>query len=340
MALWLNRAGKYGEHESKFINESKIFLTWENLHEDLSMLKEKEDLQKLLETRYPDFSSGKITVGVGQIWAFSKKMAPGDLVCLPTKSKTIYIGEITGDYKHNEKGPNPYYHFRTVKWLEKDIPRSRIPQDILYSLGSIMTICSISKNDAEARLRKMFKLPGDQTATGEVKETLISDTESQINIDQLARDQIIRLIYSKFKGHGMERLVESILKAQGFTTYNSPKGADHGIDIVASPGIIGFGHPRICVQVKSQDSPIEKAVLNQLIGAMQSVGADQGLLVSWGGFKQSFKDERVKNFFKVRLWDQNDLIDNLLANYDKLDEDIRAEIPLKRIWTVALPEEE
>lgn len=340
MALWLNRAGKYGDHESKFINESKIFLTWENLNEDLSKLSTREELWKLLAERYPDFTTARRAQGAGQIWAFSKKMAPGDLVCLPTKSKTIYIGEITGDYKHNEKGPNPYYHFRTVKWLEKDMPRSRIPQDILYSLGAVTTICSISKNDAEARIRRILKAPGAQLHPDEAKELTLDESSGMINLDQLARDQIIQLIYGKFKGHGMEKLVESILKAQGFITYNGPKGADHGIDIVASPGIIGFGHPRICVQVKSQDSQIDRPVLNQLIGAMQSVGADQGLLVSWGGFKQSFKDERVKNFFKVRLWDQNDLIDNLLANYDKLDEDIRAEIPLKRIWTVALPEEE
>ncbi len=37
----------------------------------------------------------------------------------------------------------------------------------------------------------------------------------------------------------------------------------------------------------------------------------------------------------MRLWDQNDLIDEFLANYDKLDDDLRAELPLKRIWTVA-----
>ena len=37
---------------------------------------------------------------------------------------------------------------------------------------------------------------------------------------------------------------------------------------------------------------------------------------------------------------QNDLIEQLLANYDKLDEDLRAELPLKRIWTVASAEEE
>jgi restriction system protein len=87
--------------------------------------------------------------------------------------------------------------------------------------------------------------------------------------------------------------------------------------------------------VKSQDTPLERAVLDQLVGTMQNVGAEQGLLVCWGGFKPTVKRELPRQFFKVRLWDQNDLIDEFLASYDKLEEDLRAELPLKRIWAVA-----
>ena len=45
-------------------------------------------------------------------------------------------------------------------------------------------------------------------------------------------------------------------------------------------------------------------------------------------------------FFRVRLSDQDDLIEQLLGNYEKLDADLRAELPLKRIWTVASGEAE
>ena len=40
------------------------------------------------------------------------------------------------------------------------------------------------------------------------------------------------------------------------------------------------------------------------------------------------------------MWDRYALIDELLGHYDKLDEDLRDELPLKLIWTVAVPEEE
>jgi len=79
---------------------------------------------------------------------------------------------------------------------------------------------------------------------------------------------------------------------------------------------------------------VDRPTLDQLIGAMQNVNAEQGLLVSWGGFKTSIDKELPTQFFKVRLWDQDSIIDELMSNYDRLDEDIRAELPLKRIWTL------
>ena len=98
---------------------------------------------------------------------------------------------------------------------------------------------------------------------------------------------------------------------------------------------MGFGEPRVCVQVKSGDSALDRPTLDQLIGVMQNVQASNGLLVSWGGFKSSVDREEATQFFRVRLWDQGDLINQVLEHYDKLDEDIRAELPLKRIWIVA-----
>jgi len=39
------------------------------------------------------------------------------------------------------------------------------------------------------------------------------------------------------------------------------------------------------------------------------VQASHGLLVSWGGFKSSVDKEEATQFFRVRLWDQADIID-------------------------------
>jgi len=225
-----------------------------------------------------------------------------------------------------------------VKWLANEVPRSVFDQDLLFSFGAFMTICEISRNDAEARLRAMARAgwkgnPGTGLAgSGLPKE--------DIDLEELARAQIAKLISRKFRGHDLERLVEALLQAQGYTTYRSPEGADKGIDILAAPGPLGFGSPRICVQVKSSSSPIEHAILNQLKGAMQTVQAQQGLLVSWGGFRSSIDKDLPTHFFQVRLWNQDDLIEQLLEHYDKLDASIRAELPLKRLWAVAVETED
>lgn len=345
MALWLNRSGRHCEYESKFLEENRIYLTWNGLDRDLGKLNDREELMAILEEIYPKFKHGHHVQNSGQIWAFVERMSVGDWVCVPSKRKTIHVGEITGDYTFVPDAKDPYYHYRTVKWLETDVPRTNFDQDILNSLGAFTTICQIKRHDAEARVRAM-KTNGWKSVGIKVKPaneddgTTDEETGGDFDLEQIARDQIARLIYSKYASHGMEDLVEAILNAQGFTTYHSDKGADGGIDILAAPGTLGFGQPRICVQVKSQVSPLERVVLDQLVGTMQNVGADQGLLVCWGGFKKTIIAELPRLFFKVRMWDQNDLIDEFLANYDKLDEDLRAEIPLKRIWAVASADEE
>ena len=185
----------------------------------------------------------------------------------------------------------------------------------------------------------LFRSPSVATNVAGVAEADEVAEDKAVDLEVLGQDQIAKLIIGKFKGHGMARVVEAILRAQGYATYRSPEGPDKGVDILASTGSLGFGPTRICVQVKSEESQIERVILDQLIGAMHNFKANQGLLVAWGGFKKSIERERATQFFNVRLWDQHDLISELLAVYDKLPEEFRAEIPLKRIWTVTTPEE-
>ena len=63
----------------------------------------------------------------------------------------------------------------------------------------------------------------------------------------------------------------------------SPPGADGGVDILAGRGSLGLDAPRLCVQVKSQNSPSDVTVYRTLQGTMQTFKAEQGLLVCWGG---------------------------------------------------------
>lgn len=355
MALWLIRGGSHGEHEQRFLDDSRVWLTWSGLNVDLSKVGDVESLRKLLTTQYPTFGEKKIINHASQIWPFAHEMEPGDWAVVPSKSKAaIHVAEITGGYVANPGGPDPYFHYRSVKWIAKDLPRSLFAQDLLYSLGAFMTICRIQRNDAEARIKAIVAagykggpppskpIVAAKTGGSSLDATTASDEDgpADVDLEELASDAIAKLIIAKFKGHGLSRLVDAILRAQGYVTHLSPPGADKGVDILAAPEPLGFGKPRLCVQVKSEQGPIDRPTLDQLIGAMQNFHAEQGLLVAWGGFKQSVLKELPAQFFRVRLWDQPALIAQLIAHYGKLDADVRAELPLKQIWTVATEDTE
>lgn len=345
MSVWLVRAGSHGEYEQKFVSESRVYVTWTDLDVNLAKMKDRSELVQVLNQRHPDNKPKAILNWVSQIWPFAHEMQKGDLVVLPLKTQpAIQIGEITGDYRFEPAGPNPYYHWRPVKWIGEAIPRTHFGQDLLYSFGAFMTICRIQRNNAESRLEAMRtngwkpernvplppRPPGGHPYPGDEKTDL----------EELARDQIAQLISSRFRGHNLTRLVEAVLKAQGYSTYLSPEGADGGADILAGAPPLGFGTPRLVVEVKSGDAPIDRPSVDKLLGAVSKFGAQEGLFVSWSGYKGNVRKDMAPSYFRVRLWSQKELLEALFSVYDKLDDDIKAELPLKRIWTVVSDEDE
>jgi restriction system protein len=323
-----------GEFETKFIEDSAIYCTWQDLGWDLSAFTDWEAFKGKVQETYPDISAKKASHSAGQLWAFAHKMKQGDLVVTPSKIKPIvHVWKITSDYKFNVENEPLYRHVRQVKWL-KEIPRKDLDQDLLYSFGAFMTICQIARNNAEQRLLNMMGM----TATSKMAKTddTVDDilTEEEIDIEESARQEISDRLIAKYKGHGMAKIVAAILEAKGYKTLVSPPGPDNGVDILASQGALGFDEPRICVQVKSGESPLERAMLDQLIGAMSNHKADYGMLVSWGGFKSTIQKEEANHFFKVRLWTHKEIVNEFLHHYADLSEDIRETIPLKRVWII------
>lgn len=78
--------------------------------------------------------------------------------------------------------------------------------------------------------------------------------------------------------------------------------------------------------------------LRALQGTMQTFKATQGLLVSWGGFTRAASREARQSYFHVRLWSAADVLDAIYRVYDRLPEEIQAELPLKRVWALVLDE--
>lgn len=168
---------------------------------------------------------------------------------------------------------------------------------------------------------------------GAVRKVVKGDKEGLTELEQLARGQILSYLEQHFKGPDLARVVDGVLRAEGYVTELSPPGPDGDVDIIAGRGTPGLEGPKLCVQVKSSSGV---NILKTLQGTMQAFRADQGLLVSWGGFPKSVEDEARQGFLSARLWDANDLVEAVIRNYDRLPAELKNELPLKRIWALAI----
>ena len=86
------------------------------------------------------------------------------------------------------------------------------------------------------------------------------------------------------------------------------------------------------MQVKTGQAGVDE--LRSLRGLLDHIRADQGLLVAWGGFKGTAKTEAQSEYFKMKLWDANDVLQNLFEAYELISDSVRSELPLQRVWAL------
>jgi restriction system protein len=130
--------------------------------------------------------------------------------------------------------------------------------------------------------------------------------------------------------------VAAVLSARGLATSESTPGPDRGVDILAGSGPLGLDAPHLAVQVKKGTAGVDE--FRALRGVMEAFRAQQGLLVAWGGFKGSVREEARHAHFSTRLWDADDFLDELFAVYDQLPGDLRSDLPLQRVWALVVTE--
>ena len=342
--VFLVRAGGRGEDEDYVLENGIAIIGFRDIP-SLSAAKDYGDILKIVNEATPGAKPRTAGNRAGQLWAFALAMKEGDIVVLPRKlTSQVALGRIIGPYQYRKIGEY-VRHTRAVKWIRLDVARSAFAQDLLYSFGAFMTVCSITRNDAERRVAAVVEGKPDPGFMGEsIKSTKMMPTppepsdETTADLAELAHDQIVAQIQSRFSGHALARLVNAVLKAEGWVTRISPPGADGGVDILAGRGSLGLDGPRLCVQVKSQTSTTDVTVYRTLQGSMQSFKAEQGLLVCWGGFNKAVLTESKQGYFTVRLWESRDLVEAVYQNYERLPAEIQAELPLKRVWMLVMEE--
>ena len=348
MRAWIVRAGRAGEREEWALTNSLAGGGFSDIP-DLTGATTRDEVKAIVGAAFPSKTPGFVNNFAAQLWALRARIEDGDLVVMPRKHVgTIAIGVAKGGYRYVDDPDSSKRHAIGVEWSRSDIPRSVIKQDLLHSLGAFLTVCEVSRNEAVPRLQAVLASgqdPGSLEGADQVVAAVSGGDETldassaPVELETAARLRISTFIREEFAGHPMARIVAEILEADGYVCTVAEPGADGGADIVAGRGPLGLDPPWLVVQVKSEPTPVGDDVVQKLLGAMTRFKANQALLVAPGGLTSPARHRLANEPFTVRIWDEDELLDNLLRVYDKLSDEFRTQLPLKSVWVLVEGEE-
>ena len=154
-----------------------------------------------------------------------------------------------------------------------------------------------------------------------------------MNLDLLesnAREGIRQYIVAK-SPYEFQDMVAGLLRAMGYhTPFVAPKGKAGGVDIIAYVDPLGAQTPRIKVQVKHKpETSIGASDIRALLGVLRA--GDIALFVTSGTFSPDAKNTSTTSPQFIRLIDGDDFIDMWTEYYDKMTDDDKNMLPLKRI---------
>ena len=153
-----------------------------------------------------------------------------------------------------------------------------------------------------------------------------------------SREEIKEYI-RKLNPYEFQELVAALFRGMGYyTPFIAPRGPDGGIDIVAYKDPIGAEFPRIRIQVKHRvDNSVSRAEVQSLSGNLHREGY-VGVIVSSGGFSRDAIAEIRTSGKHMEKIDLDDFIDLWEGHYNKLSDEDKALLPLRKISFLA-PEE-
>jgi restriction system protein len=329
--VWVVRAGEGGALADEFEQQGCIAVGFRRAGEITGL--SRPDIMAAARAGY---GSGGGRVG-GQLDRFKNGIRVGDIVVTPNgQTRQLLYGEVVGDYEYRDAPVmSDFHNVRGVRWLGKR-DRDPLPSEVLYSLGSLLTVFVPKGQD----LLRSFLLTGelplhiDLGRVGDAPTTTTSETEETSVEEQSARNrELIARHIARIGWEETQELVAGVLRAIGYYTRVSPAGADGGLDVLASRDPLFLHPPLVKVQVKARpDTKMGSAEVRQLLGIVRP--DERGIFVSTGGFTAAAEREFTSNPM-VQLIGMERLVELLVTHYHGVDEATRELVPLRSVWVLA-----
>ena len=172
--MWMVRAGEGAFLIDDFKRKNYVAIGWNEL-DDLSGIKRKDKIKKLVEDANIYKKKLQIAVAAGQIGRFLLDFKKKDYVVTYDPNDRVYlVGEIQSDYQYNTK-ISEYHHVRMVKWLG-EVSRDKLTVKTKNSLGAISTIFEI-KDTAKKEMLRI--LEGKELVRDEVENQSPNETSDK-----------------------------------------------------------------------------------------------------------------------------------------------------------------
>lgn len=299
--MWMVRAGEDSALADLFYSLNIAAIGWGEIPLDLTRIRTSESIVEAVENAYPGMDDKWKQRSAEQIKMFCLDMRQGDRVITFNRAKRYYqVGTVDTRLKFKKNIIESCNHYRRVSW-EGYVRWDDLPVNVRATLKTNSALFPVPLDDQEGILRLL-------------------------DSKKLIKQRLLNLDWKN-----IQDLVAGILRALGYKTRISSGGVDRGVDIFAGPDSLGIRSPRIYVTVKHRP--------NEITGAPQIRGfagnrrdGDTCLFVSTGGFTREAYYEAEHGNIPLTLIDADDLVELLSDNYEKLDTETRALIPLVKVY--------
>lgn len=310
-SVWCVRAN-YGQYADRFVAGGYAAIGWGL--PDLSSATSRQEIDRLYRATYPDETSAAV-IGqqVGQIARFRLEIRPEDIVITPGRdTDLLFWGDVQENpYFFAPIDDCPFRHRLKVRWAAEPVRRSTLSVPLQSSLRSALSVFAVAPPDE--LLRAIGRLAS-------MARPAVPDPQ------HVVIDRLLLLDAREF-----ELLVGHLLSAIGFEDMEvTGKPGDGGVDATGELNVSNLARIRLFVQAKryKPGTTVSARTVRDLRAAIPRDG--QGAFVTTATFDRGAREIAEDPMFpRIGLIDGRQLVDLLVAHWDRIPEEFRTKLGLR-----------